>query len=78
MPGRKMTPKIPLLICVGCGKAPDQLDEYIEAGRESNMSPEQYCWEEECTLNIENGHFMCTTCYVAAGCPSSPWGWKAP
>lgn len=79
MPGRKMTPDIPFpLICVGCGKAPDQLNEYVEAAQELHISPEQYVINEEGTLNIENGHFVCTPCYVHMGCPSSPTGWKAP
>ena len=44
MPGRRLTtPEIPLLICIGCGKSPDQLQEYIDAGKENDMTPEQYC-----------------------------------
>ena len=32
------------------------------------------------TYNPQNGHFTCTECYVAMGCPSGPLGkwWKAP
>jgi hypothetical protein len=31
------------------------------------------------TYNAENGHFLCTECYIKAGCPSAPGrGWKAP
>jgi hypothetical protein len=42
------------------------------------MTPEQYVSAEEGTLNRENGHFACTTCYIKMGMPSSPRGWKAP
>lgn len=38
----------------------------------------EYIKREEGTYNPENGHFLCTPCYVKAGCPSSPRGWKAP
>lgn len=33
---------------------------------------------EEGTLNPENGHFLCNMCYINAGMPSSPSGWKCP
>lgn len=33
---------------------------------------------EDGTYNPASNHFMCDGCYVAAGCPSSPGGWKAP
>lgn len=72
------------LMCVGCGKTPDELDEYIDAVSEEatgvvgGMKPDDYVWEEEGTLNRENGHFLCTSCYIGAGMPSSPRGWVAP
>jgi hypothetical protein len=73
----------PELICVGCGKTPDELDEYVSAAREEcsgvpDMTPDDYVWQEEGTLNRENGHFTCTDCYVRAGMPSWPRGWAAP
>jgi len=66
------------LACNGCGKRPDELVEYIEAGRENDMTPTDFCREEEGTLNVANGHFLCTDCYIKAGMPSSPHGWVAP
>lgn len=68
------------LICVGCEKYPDQIDEYVEAGRESGMSAADYVLMEEGTLNPENGHFLCTACYIKAGMPSKPYPekWVAP
>jgi hypothetical protein len=64
--------------CIGCGKAPNEIEEYIEAAAEEDMTPEQYVRTEEGTFNRENAHFACTRCYIAMGCPSSPRGWKAP
>jgi hypothetical protein len=65
-------------ICTGCKKSPDELSEYVEAAAESNCSVEKYIWDEEGTLNKQNGHFLCTDCYIEAGMPSSPRGWVAP
>lgn len=64
--------------CIGCGKAPHEIDEYIEAAAAEDMSPAGYVVVEEGTYNPENGHFACTSCYIAMGMPSSPRGWKAP
>lgn len=33
---------------------------------------------EEGTYNPVNGHFLCDSCYMAEGQPSSPNGWKCP
>lgn len=66
------------LLCIGCGKRPDQIVEYIEAAHAAEVSPDAYVMMEEGTLNFENGHFACTGCYVKMGMPSSPKGWVAP
>lgn len=69
----------PDLLCIGCGKTPGELREYKDMAEANRMaSADDYCWEEEGTLNRENGHFLCTPCYVKAGMPSSPRGWVAP
>jgi hypothetical protein len=65
-------------ICTGCGKTPAELEEYVEAAREYECSPETYVRNEEGTYNPLNGHFLCTPCYVRAGMPTSPEGWVAP
>lgn len=65
-------------ICIGCNKHPGELDEYVEAAHEENLTPDQFVVLEEGTYNKTNGHFLCTDCYVAAGMPSSPKGWVAP
>ncbi len=66
------------MICTGCNKSPSDLPEYVEMAAEEDMTPDNYCWSEEGTLNRQNGHFLCTNCYVHAGMPSSPRGWVAP
>lgn len=76
--------------CNGCLKKPDDLEEYqpgteedVEAGNAQwaegeYESPADYVAREEGTFNRENGHFVCTPCYITMGSPSSPKGWMAP
>lgn len=66
--------------CIGCNKRPIELDEYVDAAAEESMEPDDYVRAEEGTYNPENGHFLCTGCYIKAGQPSLPYpdGWKAP
>lgn len=64
--------------CIGCNKLPEEIAEYVDMAKEENMTPDAYVREEEGTYNPENGHFMCTECYIQAGMPSSPHGWVAP
>jgi hypothetical protein len=69
-------------VCTGCGKHPDELEEYVEAANADNygspISADDYVRREEGTYNPENGHFLCTDCYCAAGMPSLPGrGWRA-
>ena len=64
--------------CVGCHKYADEIEEYIEAGAADEMTPDEFVRELEGTFNPDNGHFLCTICYVQAGMPSSECGWIAP
>ena len=64
-------------LCIGCGKHPDELEEYVEIAKEEGMTPDEFVRKEEGTYNRENGHFLCTPCYAKAGMPSSPRGWIA-
>ena len=66
------------LICTGCNKKPQELLEYVEAAEDENITPDEFVWQEEGTLNKSNGHFLCTLCYMEAGMPEHPSGWKAP
>lgn len=71
-------------VCQGCGKFPEELDCYVEIVRfelerkPTNDEVRQYVLQEEGTLNPLNNHFLCDSCYIAAGMPSSPSGWKCP
>lgn len=67
-------------ICTGCNKHPEEIEEYIEGAAEMETTPEEYVKTEEGTYNSENGHFLCTDCYIAAGMPSLhyPDQWVAP
>ncbi len=64
--------------CNGCSKCPDELEEYRWAVEDTEMSPDEFVRLEEGTYNTENGHFLCTDCYISAGQPSGPRGWTAP
>lgn len=66
------------LMCNGCKKSPDQIEEFIEVAKLEETTPDQFVLDEEGTLNHENGHFLCTECYIKAGMPSGPGGWHAP
>lgn len=65
-------------LCIACKKHPREIEEYIDMGKVEGMTPEDFVREEEGTYNPENGHFLCTECYIRAGQPSSPNGWVAP
>jgi hypothetical protein len=67
-----------LLVCFRCGKTPDELSEYLPESTDSGLSPTDYVLQEEGTLNMSNGHFACTDCYIQIGMPTTPRGWKAP
>lgn len=68
----------PQPICTGCHRRPEDIDEYVISGEETGLTPSEYVIKEEGTLNPVNFHFLCTTCYIRAGMPSSPYGWVAP
>lgn len=60
-------------ICVGCHKHPSEIDEYVEGAADEEITPDEYARTEEGTYNAENGHFLCTSCYIKAGMPSLPF-----
>ena len=74
-----MEPRPPLL-CIGCDKIPFDLVEYSPELTGLDLTPDEYVWQEEGTLNVNNGHFLCDSCYIAAGMPSGPGNerWTAP
>jgi hypothetical protein len=69
-------------MCQRFAKDMSEYDFYImEDEKSPPPTPEQredYVRNEEGTYNRENGHFLCDMCYIKAGMPSSPSGWKCP
>jgi hypothetical protein len=73
------------MVCQGCKKTPLELPEFWDLCREGPEDPQptaqqilDAAWSEEGTMNRENGHFLCNMCYIKAGMPTSPTGWKCP
>ena len=66
------------LRCFSCGRVPEEILEYSQRFTGTNLSPDDYVWLEEGTLNRDSGQFACTACYIDVGQPSAPDGWKAP
>lgn len=70
-------------VCTGCNKTPAEIAEYVEAATPENYggegcTPDEFVKREEGTYNRLNGHFLCTACYVRAGCPTGSPRWVAP
>lgn len=65
-------------ICMGCARTPDQIPTYVECGEYEEISATEYVISEEGTYNVNNGHFLCDSCYIKNGQPSSSRGWKCP
>ena len=55
--------------CKACGKAPNELSEYVSAAKVANITPEEYIRKEEGTYNRKTDLFFCTPCYVKVGMP---------
>lgn len=68
----------PALYCAGCHKTPVELPEYFSENTGEDLSPDDYVWTGEGTLNRRTGQFLCTRCYIAEGMPSAPGGWTVP
>lgn len=70
-------------ICTGCNKRPEELEDFADWEDEGYESSDDMCRQEEGTYNPENGHFLCTPCYIKAGMPANHYtgpgsGWVAP
>lgn len=61
-----------------CRRHPSEIPEYVDAAADAEMDVDTYVQRDEGTYNPENGHFLCTSCYIAVGQPSSPRGWQCP
>jgi hypothetical protein len=69
---------LPEPFCPSCEKRPADIEEYVEAASVEGMTPDDYVRAEEGTYNCDNGHFLCTACYIKHGMPSGPRGWTCP
>jgi hypothetical protein len=80
MSGHAQEIETPLPLCTGCNKHPADIKEYVNMGQAEDMTPDDFVRREEGTYNPENGHFLCTSCYIKAGQPSVkyPGRWIAP
>ena len=72
-PWRKKDPR-PTLRCQDCRRFPREIDTYQA---QDDSTPDDYVWKNEGTLNRQTGLFLCDDCYIKAGMPTSPTGWKA-
>ena len=68
------------MVCQGCGRRLHEIPEFKDLAWYEQDQPEptdeevdQIAWEEEGTLNVTNGHFLCNVCYIRAGQPSLPF-----
>jgi hypothetical protein len=70
--------------CIGCDKVPEEIEEYVVAAEEDDMTPTEWVLAEEGTLNPATHRFACTRCYIQMGEPSGrdghggPGRWVAP
>ncbi len=55
--------------CKVCRKAPEDIEEYVEAAIENECTPEEYVRQEEGTYNPHTKEFYCTDCYINIGMP---------
>jgi len=65
--------------CQGCNMRPFELICYISMthSRDPEVN-DRYVRSEEGTYNPVNGHFLCDACYIKAGMPTAPGGWRCP
>ncbi len=60
-----------------CGQYASQM-EHLDVYKADDQSRADYVRQEEGTYNPSNEHFLCDPCYIDAGMPTSPGGWKCP
>lgn len=61
----------------GCGRYASDI-EFLSMYTEEGQTTAEYVRAEDGTYNPETNHFLCDDCYMRAGMPSSPNGWKCP
>jgi hypothetical protein len=71
------------LICAGCRKRPEELEEYVVPARAAGISPDDFVRRlndldalglpEEWGMLNARGEFLCTFCYVAVARRDPGW-----
>lgn len=64
--------------CPGCQRLAADMPELDDPREGTGHSRAAYVRAEEGTYNPLNGHFLCDACYIEAGMPSTPGGWRCP
>lgn len=58
-----------IMTCIGCLKHPDEIDEYIDASAEEDMTPVEYVIQEEGTYNgFEKDRFIARNAILQRVC----------
>ena len=57
------------LKCTGCGRKPDEIEEYQEMAKIEKVTPVEFVKRNEGTLSHKENIFACTACYVRMGEP---------
>jgi hypothetical protein len=68
---------LPTPTCADCKKTASELPEVVMQAEGDECTPDESA-REDGTYNPENGHFLCMSCYINRGMPSSPFGWVCP
>ncbi|HMM20603.1 MAG TPA: hypothetical protein PKA10_07670 [Selenomonadales bacterium] len=67
MTNKSMQPR-----CKGCGRTPEQIDEYVYRAvteKKYFKGANDVVRQDDGTYNPETGQFYCTDCYIKAGMP---------
>lgn len=61
--------------CFYCGKYANELPSVLAAAQANDMTAAELA-RDDGTYNRNLNQFACDACYIEAGMPSSPSGWK--
>lgn len=61
-----------------CGRFAADMPELDDPRHGTGYTRAEYVRAEEGTFNPANGHFLCDRCYIDAGMPTGPNGWRCP
>lgn len=64
------------LHCGLCCRVPATIPGIPDYAANEGLTPDEYVWREEGTLNRDTGQFACDGCYIKLGMPSGPNGWR--